>query len=66
MDDLVGSVTRGLTTESVSSVRGEAQVAVLKKAVDAEAQQAAQLVEALPKLPPVSPGQPGGIINTRA
>ncbi|MFT3734048.1 MAG: putative motility protein [Rhodocyclaceae bacterium] len=66
MDDLVGSVTRGLTTESAGSVRSEAQVAVLKKAVEAEAQQAAQLVEALPELPPVSPGQPGGIINTRA
>jgi hypothetical protein len=62
--DEVGSITRGLTTEKMADVQGQAQVSVLKKAQDIDAQQAQQLIEALPR--PVSPGQPGGIINTKA
>jgi hypothetical protein len=63
MDEL-SNITRGLTTDKLADVQGQVQVAVLKKAQDADAQQAQQLIDALPR--PVSPGQPGGIINTKA
>jgi len=64
--DEIGSVTRGLTTEKLADVQGQAQVSVLKKAQDLEAQQAQQLIESVPQPAPVSPGQPGGVINTHA
>jgi hypothetical protein len=62
MDD-ISSITRGLTTEKVGDVQSQAQLDVVKKATDIQAQQAQQLIDALP---PVSPGQPGGVINTKA
>jgi len=63
MDD-VSSITRGLTTEKAADVQSQVQVSVVKKAIDIQAQQAQQLIESLPR--PVSPGQPGGVINTKA
>lgn len=62
--DEISSITRGLTTEKMADVQGQAQISVIKKAQDIDAQQAQQLIESLPR--PVSPGQPGGIINTKA
>jgi hypothetical protein len=62
--DEVSNITRGLTTDKMADIQGQAQVSVVKKAQDIEAQQAQQLLDALPR--PVSPGQPGGIINTKA
>ncbi|MDB5814111.1 MAG: hypothetical protein JWM03_538 [Rhodocyclales bacterium] len=61
--DEVSSITRGLTTEKAGDVQSQVQVDLAKKATDIQAQQAQQLIEALP---PVSPGQPGGVINTKA
>ncbi len=63
MDD-ISSITRGLTTEKAGDVQSQAQLSLVKKATDMEAQQAQQLIDSVPA--PVSPGQPGGIINTKA
>jgi hypothetical protein len=62
--DEVSSITRGLTTDKLADVQGQAQVSVVKKAQDLEVQQAQQLIDSVPR--PVSPGQPGGVINTKA
>ncbi|MDB5801793.1 MAG: putative motility protein [Rhodocyclales bacterium] len=62
--DEISNITRGLTTEKAADVQSQVQVSVVKKAIDIEAQQAQQLIESVPA--PVSPGQPGGIINTKA
>jgi hypothetical protein len=63
MDD-ISSITRGLTTDKVGDVQSQAQISLVKKATDQQAQQAQQLIDSV--APPVSPGQPGGVINTKA
>jgi len=62
----IGSLAASVSTDALATVQGVAQVAVLKKAMQMQAQSAAQLVEALPQPQPVSPGQPGAIVNTYA
>ena len=52
------------TTELSNTVQGQVQVAMLKKAIDLEASQAAQLIQALPQPPKAEPGQPGAVVNT--
>jgi hypothetical protein len=62
----IGSLAASVSTDALATVQGVAQVAVLKKAMQMQAQSAAQLVEALPQPQPVAPGQPGAIVNTYA
>jgi hypothetical protein len=62
----IGSMVASVSTGDLASVQGQAQVAVLKKAMQIQAQSAAQLVQALPQPQPVSPGQPGALVNTYA
>lgn len=53
-------------TEQLGTVQGQAQVAMLKKQMDMQEQQVAQLLQSVPRPQPVQPGQPGSIINTFA
>ena len=62
--DEISSITRGLTTEKAADVQSQVQVAVVKTAIEADAQQARALIDSIPR--PVSPGQSGGVINTKA
>ncbi len=57
----VSAAASSLTTEQLGTVRGAAQVEMLKKSMDAQKQQVEQLIQAVPQ-----PGQPGGVINTFA
>lgn len=54
------------STDQLGTVRGAAQIEVLKKAMDTQAQQAAQLVQSVAEPPKSQPGQPGSVINTFA
>ena len=53
--------------DQLGSVQGQVQVTMLKKAIDLQAAQALQLLQALPQQPALAaPGQPGAIVNTYA
>ena len=54
------------STELQGTVQSQVQVAVLKKEIDQNAQQAAALIEALPEPPKAEAGQPGANVNTYA
>ncbi|WP_341675661.1 putative motility protein [Niveibacterium sp. SC-1] len=62
----VSSLAASASQAKLESVQGQASVAVLKKSMDIQQQQALQLLEALPQPVPVAPGQPGGVVNTFA
>ena len=62
----LSALTGSVSNDSLTQVQGQAQVAMLKKAMEIQAQSAAQLIQALPQPQPVQPGQPGGIVNTYA
>jgi hypothetical protein len=57
----VSAAASSLKTEQLGTVRGAAQLEMLKKSMDAQQQQVAQLIQSVPQ-----PGQPGGVINTFA
>lgn len=54
------------STEQLGTVRGAAQVEMLKKSMDQQQQQAAQLIQSVPQPQQAQPGQPGAVINTFA
>lgn len=60
------SSVRSPSTEQLGTVQGQAQVAMLKKQMDMQEQQMAQLLQSVPQPPAAQPGQPGSIINTFA
>lgn len=54
------------STDQLGSVQSQAQISMLKKQTDLQAQQAQQLIDSVPQPKPVQPGQPGGVVNTFA
>ncbi|MBU6260828.1 MAG: putative motility protein [Burkholderiales bacterium] len=48
------------------TVQGSAAISVLKRAIDSQAQGAAQLIAALPQPAPVAAGSPGALLNVYA
>ena len=60
------ALAANVSNEAMGTVKGAAQLAVLKKSMELEGQAALQLVQALPQAAPVQPGQPGGVVNTYA
>ncbi len=62
----IGAIATVVSTDSLAQVQGQAQVLVLKKALDIQAESAIQLIQAVPQSLPVQPGQPGALINTHA
>jgi|GEM_PF-1537892 len=62
----VSSVAAAVSQGSLEQVQGQVSVAMLKKSMDIQQQQALQLLQALPQPAPVTPGQPGGVVNTFA
>lgn len=63
--DISGLASRA-SDQALSSVQGQASLAVLKKANSLAGQEVLQLLQALPAPAPVEPGQPGAIVNTYA
>jgi len=49
------------SNEQLGTVAGAVQISVMKKAMDQQEQQVAQLIQSV-----AQPGQPGGVINTYA
>ncbi|GAB4063902.1 putative motility protein [Uliginosibacterium sediminicola] len=71
--DALGSVTdsvaRGLSTEKLDDVRGQAQLRLLRKSMDQDEQNIQQVIQSLPEpAKPVKPavGQPGANVDTYA
>lgn len=60
------ALAANVSNQALGTVKGAAQLAVLKKSMEMEGQSALQLVKALPQAAPVQPGQPGALVNTFA
>ncbi|MCX9158374.1 YjfB family protein [Niveibacterium sp. 24ML] len=60
------AIAASISDQSMGTVKGVAQVAMLKKSMEIEGQSALALVQALPKPAPVPAGQPGALVNTFA
>lgn len=61
--EVSAAVNTPASTDQLGTVRGAAQVEMLKKAMDVQKQQVSQLIQSVPQ---PQPGQPGGVINTFA
>ncbi|WP_374398838.1 YjfB family protein [Niveibacterium sp.] len=59
-------ISATVSEQALGTVKGAAQVAVLKKSLEMQGQSALQLVQALPQPPAVQAGQPGALVNTYA
>lgn len=57
----VSALTASASDAQLGTVQSAVQLDVLKQAMDMQAQQVQQLLQAVP-----TPGQPGGVINTYA
>lgn len=60
------SIARAASQMSEARTGDAVAIAVLKKAMDIQAQSAAQLIQALPPVPAVSPPNLGNAVNTYA
>ncbi len=60
------AIAATVSDQAMGTVKGAAQIAVLKKSMEMQGQSALQLVQALPQPPAVAPGQPGALVNTYA
>jgi hypothetical protein len=66
MDSITSAAAAHASNADLSSVQGSASVRVLKKALDAQASTAAQLIQALPQPPLATSGPLGTQVNTYA
>lgn len=66
MDSVTSTAIANASNADLSSVRGSASVLVLRKALDAQASTAAQLIQALPQAPLATSGSLGTQVNTYA
>ena len=66
MDSVTNAAAAQASTADLSSVQGSASVLVLRKAIDAQASTAAQLIQALPQPPLATTGPLGTQVNTYA
>lgn len=60
------AIAASVSNQTLGSVQGAAQLAVLKKSMEMDGNSAVQLIQALPQPTPVQPGQPGAVVNTYA
>ncbi|QSI75571.1 MULTISPECIES: putative motility protein [Niveibacterium] len=60
------AIAATVSDQAMGTVKGAAQIAVLKKSMEMQGQSALQLVQALPQPPAAAPGQPGALVNTYA
>lgn len=60
------AIAAAVSDQAMGTVKGAAQIAVLKKSMEMEGQSALQLVQALPQPPAAQPGQPGALVNLYA
>ncbi len=66
MDSVKSATVKNASSANLSSVQGAASVSVLKKALNAQAAGAAQLIASLPQPPLASSGSVGTKVNTFA
>lgn len=66
MNPVSSATVNQASNADLSTVQGAAAVLVMKKAVDAQAVAAAQLIQALPQPPLAASGTLGTLVNTYA
>ncbi|GAA5180745.1 hypothetical protein GCM10025771_25980 [Niveibacterium umoris] len=60
------AIAAAVSDQAMGTVKGAAQLMVLKKSMELESTAALKLVQSLPQAAAAQPGQPGGLVNTFA